>query len=352
MRRPAGQRVEFAGAEAVLGRPRAHHVLPRRGLDPVALALTRIVRDRLAPRTPDLDASRDELALALLDLATTRGELAQHLRGDLLDLGHPVAHRPPAHPRQALADRGAQMRLIEKPGRLGVPVDRRAIKRRPPAVLASGHVRGHHVGVQLRVLRAAHAMAIGGRHEPLPHLAPHTAAAATHPTGLALHVANRGIDGRLVRLNQRPRQHPIADREQDADRFRRRKGQVKRRHFRPPANPSEWLARPRMAALHQRCEPLLIDHAAEPQSLPSPTRPTTRRLTAPGVVVIATLRHLALVVARLLDRQLADRQHRNPSVSRHPSRGSVCAQHVSKATCWPSAVHYAPPAPGDDRLDS
>ena len=203
-RRPARQRLELAGAEAVLGRPGAHDLLPRRGVDPVALASARVMRDRLTPAIADLDAGRHELALALLDLPATRGELPQHLRRDLLDLGHPVAHRPPAHPRQALTHRRAQVRLIQVAGRLGVLIDRRGIKRRPPAVGAARHVRRHDVRVQLRILRAAHAMAIGGRHEPLPRLAPHTAAAATHPTRLALQIAHRRVDRRLVRLDQRP----------------------------------------------------------------------------------------------------------------------------------------------------
>jgi hypothetical protein len=312
--------LELAGAEAVLGRPGAHDLLPRRSLNSVALALARVVRDRLTPRAPHLDASRDELALALLDLPAARGELPQHLGRDLLDLGHPVAHRPPTHPRKAFTDRGAQVCLIEKTGRLGVLVDRRAIKRRPTAVGAPRHVRGHDVRVQLRILRPAHAMAIAGRHEPLPGLAPHPAAAATHPTRLALQIGQGGVDGRLVRLDERTGQRPIADGEQDTDRLGRRERQIERRHLRPTPHPSEPLARTRMTPLHQRDEALLVDHADEPQVLPTPPGPTTGRLAAPRVVVIAALGHLALVIARLLDRQLADRQHREPSVSRRPRR--------------------------------
>ena len=193
-RRSEHQRVELARAEAVLGRPGAHDVTPRRRVDPVALAAARVVRDRLTPAIPDLDAGRHQLALALLDLATTRGELPQHRRGELLDLRHPVAHRAPAHPRQPLTHRGAQMRLVEEAGRLGVLIDRRGIKRRPAAVAAARHVRRHHMRMQLRILRATHPMAIGRRHEPLPHLAPDTAAAATHPTRLTLQIPQRRVD--------------------------------------------------------------------------------------------------------------------------------------------------------------
>jgi hypothetical protein len=36
----------------------------------------------------------------------------------VIDLGRPVAHRPPPHPRQALTHRRAQVGLVEEPGRL------------------------------------------------------------------------------------------------------------------------------------------------------------------------------------------------------------------------------------------
>ena len=240
------ERGELARAESVLGRPRAHDVAPRRGVDPVALAPARVVRDRLTPAIPDLDARRHELALALLDLATARGELPQHRRRQLLDLGHPVAHRPPAHPRQTLTHRRAQVRLVEEARRLGVLVDRGGIKRRPPAVGAARHVRRHHMRMQLRILGAAHAMAIRRRHEPLPHLTPHTAAAAAHPTRLALQIPQRRVDRRLVRLDQRPRQRRLADREQHAHRLRRRERQIKRRHLRTPTDALQALTRPRV----------------------------------------------------------------------------------------------------------
>ena len=188
-RRPAHQRAELPGTEPVLGRAGAHDLLPWRGVDPVALALAGVVCDRLAARPAHLDARSDQLALALLDLAPARGELPHHLGSNLLDLGHALVHRPPPHPRQALADRRAQVRLVQEARRLGVLVDRRGIKRRPATVDAARHVRRDHMGVQLRILGAAHAMAIRRRHEPLPRLAPHPAAAASNPTRLTLEIA-------------------------------------------------------------------------------------------------------------------------------------------------------------------
>jgi hypothetical protein len=152
------------------------------------------VRDRLTPAVADIDPGGHELALAIHDLTMTRGELAQNRRRELLDLGHPVAHRPPADPRQTLTHRRAKVRLVEEARRLGVLVDRRGIKRRPAAVAAARHVRRHHMRMQLGVLGAAHAVAIRRRHEPLPHLTPNTTAPATHPTRLALQIAQRRVD--------------------------------------------------------------------------------------------------------------------------------------------------------------
>jgi hypothetical protein len=102
-RRPAHERLELAGTEAVLGRARTHDLLPRRRVDPIPLALTGVVRDRLAARPPHLDTGGDQLALALLDLTPARRELPQHVGRDLLDLRHALAHRPPLHPHQTLA---------------------------------------------------------------------------------------------------------------------------------------------------------------------------------------------------------------------------------------------------------
>jgi hypothetical protein len=79
-RRSTRQRLKVARTEAMLGRPRAHDVTPRRRVDPVTLASARGVRDRLTPPIPDQDARRHQLAVALHDLTTTRGELVQHLR--------------------------------------------------------------------------------------------------------------------------------------------------------------------------------------------------------------------------------------------------------------------------------
>jgi hypothetical protein len=139
-----------------------------------------------------------------------------------------------------------------------------------------------------------------------------TTGTAAHPTRLALQVAQRGVDRLLVRVDQRPGQRRLPDGEQHAHRLRRREREVEGGDLGAPTDALQPLAGARVAAIHQGHEPVVIDPAAELQALSSGSGPAARRLAAPGVVVIAALRDLALVVARLLDRQLADRQHRRP----------------------------------------
>jgi hypothetical protein len=151
------------------------------------------------------------------------------------------------------------------------------------------------------------------RHKPLPHLNPHPTTTPTHPTRLALEIAQRRVDRGLVRVDQRPGQPRLPDGEQHAHRLRRRERQIKGSHLRAAAHPLEALSRPGVATLHECHEAVVVDPAAEPESLGPGTGPAPGGLAATGVVVITPLRDLTLVIARLLDRQLADRQHRRGS---------------------------------------
>jgi hypothetical protein len=56
-------------------------------------------------------------------------------------------------------------------------------------------------------------MAISGRHEPLPRLAPYAAATTPNPTCLTLQIADSSGNRLLVRLDKRPSKNRIADRE-------------------------------------------------------------------------------------------------------------------------------------------
>ena len=105
-RPPLCEALRVTGTEAVLGRPRAHDLLPRPGIDPVALALARVVSDRLTPRAPHFDPGADELALAVLDLPAAR-ENSPSSSGPMCSSRPSRCSPPPMLPRQPIADRGA-----------------------------------------------------------------------------------------------------------------------------------------------------------------------------------------------------------------------------------------------------
>jgi hypothetical protein len=117
--------------------------------------------------------------------------MRQDVGRDVDELGRALDHRPPLQP-EPLADLGAQMRLIEEPGVLGVRLELVAVQRRPPAVGPARDVGGHDVRVQLRVKRPRHAVAVRGGHQALRGLHVLPAAAAAHPDRLVLEVAGGG----------------------------------------------------------------------------------------------------------------------------------------------------------------
>ena len=166
------------------------------------------VHDHLTS-TPAAASSRSRSTISRRRVENSR----KHRRSNLLDLGHPVAHRPPAHPRQPLHHRRAEVRLVEVAGRLGVLVDRRRVQRRPATIRAARHVCRDHMRMELRILRAAHPMPIRRRHQPLPHLAPRPTAATTHTTRLPLQIPQRRVDRRLMRLDHRARRAPVPPRQ-------------------------------------------------------------------------------------------------------------------------------------------
>ena len=280
-RRSEHQRGELARTESVLGRPGTHDVTPRRGLDPVTLAPARVVRDRLTPGIPNLDAGRHQLALALLDLPTTRGELPQHAPGR-------AARSPPS---RYAPDPNAPTEDAHAPPRAGAP----GRGTRPP--WRAGRSGWHQAPSTARQCRAPCSPP------------PHAYAAADPPRGSSCGdtppprtpppprgAPRRGRDAPdtphapdtppprpppLVRLDQRPGQRRLADGKQHADRLRCRERQVKRRDLRTPANAFEALTCPRVTTFHQRHEPVVVNPASEPEGLGSVTGPPARA-TRPG----------------------------------------------------------------------
>jgi hypothetical protein len=90
------------------------------------------------------------------------------------------------------------VRLVEVAGGLGGAVQRRAVQRGEAAVGSTGHVGGDDVVVQLGIERAAHAVAVGRRDQPLPRLHELATVAAAHLHRAILEVAERRAQRLLV----------------------------------------------------------------------------------------------------------------------------------------------------------
>ena len=138
-------------------------------------------------------------------------------------------------PQMLLADRGAQVGLVEVARGLRRPIERRAMQRREAAVRAAREVRCDDVGVQLRIERAAHPMQIGRRDQPLARFDGRAGVAAADHHQITERTPNR----LLMRFDQRRGHLGRTDCEQHADRLRRRERQVKGRHLRVTVRPAQ-----------------------------------------------------------------------------------------------------------------
>ncbi len=88
-----------------------------------------------------------------LDLRPTLRELLDDLAGVAHQVGVAIDHRPPLHPQPA-RQLVPQLRLVQQPSGLGVPVQPPRIQRPPPAVVDRLHaVRNQHVRIQQRIVR-------------------------------------------------------------------------------------------------------------------------------------------------------------------------------------------------------
>jgi hypothetical protein len=202
------------------------------------------------------------------------------------------------------------MRLIQTPRRLRRSVELCAVQRREATIAPTRHVRRYDVGVQLRVKGAAHAVAIGRRHEPLSLLDKHPVVATAHHHCLLLQIPQRGSDRLLMAGDELSRDILWGDREQDTERLRRREREVERRdRGLLRRDPQADTGVPRIEPRDQRTELLGTHAATEPKRLCPPPHPHARSLAPARVVVITAARDLLLVVAVLAERDLADREH-------------------------------------------
>src|SRR3954454_2780392 len=151
-------------------------------------------------------------------------------------------------------------------------------------------------------------MSVGGGDDTLARLHDRAAAPASDLYGDILDVLQRGTHGSLVRAGELPRGLLVAGGEQHRYGLRRTEGEVEADDLRLAggvAQPALELRVGRVDARHQRVERARVHLAGKPERGRPAADPLAGRLTAPGVVIVATLRDLTLVVGGLPGRQLA-----------------------------------------------
>jgi hypothetical protein len=142
-------------------------------------------------------AALPALGHAVEDLAPPLREVLDDLPRDAVDVGDAVLDRLPGQ-AQSLRELLPQHGLIEEAGGAGLPVEVAAIQRRPAPVRSSREVPRDDVRVQQRVAGARRAMGEGSGHEALASDLHDPAAPSAGAARLALHVAHRLRDGRVV----------------------------------------------------------------------------------------------------------------------------------------------------------
>ena len=197
---------ESVDVDVLLGAPRLQRGDLRRGSRPAAVGLH-----------------------VLEDPGAALGEVLDDLPRHPLDVRGALFDRAPGEP-EALGHLPPQLRLIQKAGRLGMPVEMASIQRPPPTIRALRQIAGHDVGVQQRIAITRRPMPKRRRHQPRAAHLDHPAGTTPPPARLALHGAQRRVDGRVVRLGELPGDRRVGDPPEDAHRLRGSERQIKARH--------------------------------------------------------------------------------------------------------------------------
>ena len=245
-----------------------------------------------------------------LDLDPPPGERPQHIAWDIGQLAQPVL--PQREPQTQRAQLVPQRGLVQRAGRLGLPVQLPPVQRGPAAVLPAGHVRDQHMRVQLRVARPGGAMPERGRDEPAAGQPVHPVLAPAHLPGLPLQVAQRRGHRPVVRLTHQQRRPGVRQREQQRHTLRRGERQVEPGE---PVLPSLPQQRPPVLgtpAVEHRPQVVPVDHPGQPEPRRPRSDPPAQRLPRAEVVVLHPLRDRIQVVALRATAQLADAQHESP----------------------------------------
>jgi hypothetical protein len=261
------------------------------------------------------------VAGGLLDLDPAAGELPQHVAGDPVQFGGALDDRPPRK-TEAVGDLCPKVGLVEHAGGPGVTVDDGGVQRAPLTVRwGLDKVARDDVRVQLGVLCAGHAVAVGGRDEPDALLDDRAVAAPAGPHGLVFQVAERGVDRGVVRGDQAAGGLEVGEREEHRHRLRGGEREVVGGDRGVALTADD----PRLAFLLQqaavqccvawveasdhRVEPRGLDPAGKPELPGGTADPKARRFAASGVVIVAALRDGLLVVGGLAGDELPDRKH-------------------------------------------
>ncbi len=306
------QRSDLPLSEGKLGGSCLDLLPPCVGLEAVMLAIARGDRCALGGR---FGAQPDAAALCLPShLVPALGEVLHHLVRDARELCRALPDLAPCKP-EPLGDERAQMRLVEGAGGLRGVVEERRVKRGEAAIRPAREIRRDDVGVELGVERPAHPVAVSGRDQPLRSLGALASGPAAHPDRRVLEIGEAGRDGLFVAGDELARGFLRSDREEHADRLRRREGEVEGgdlRVLRGGAKARPWPAR--IEPGDQRAELLAGHPAGEPAG--AGARPDAGCLAATRVVVVAPACDLLLVVAVLAERDLADREHPNTKLAK------------------------------------
>ena len=339
----------WGGGDCELVEGRGGEPVACRAVMPLPFELCRIDRRlRLAggerAHPGGVEAVEAPLAHVLDKGFPSRGELSDHCPRDGGELCHAFLGLGPGE-AEPVGELVSELSLVEVAGREPVRLqDRPAVERQPLPVSGPGHVGDNNVGVQVRVLRSARAVAERGRDKPNTGLALGTALAAPHEARLVLQVGERRTPRLFVGVADRP-PHPLvlAQRVQHTDALRTREHQIEARHRRQPLALPHWLARNRIDGLHGDRAPTRRSAQHVPARRVDPTQhhselaipcdaletetsggaagPEAGRLAAAREVVVHTPGDLRLVVALHPHRQLPNAQHQEHPAPRPPTPG-------------------------------
>ncbi len=237
--------------------------------------------------------------------------MRQHPLADPGELSGSLHHAAPLE-AQPVADLSPEMSLVEEPRGSRELIERSAVQGGPPTVGAAGEVRAHDVGVQLRVERPGHPVAVARGNETCGALAPNAAPASPHLDRLVFQELQRGAERVFMRADEMAGRLVVGDREQHRHRLGRRERQVEPDDLRLTVPVAQLAFEERVGRVdpgEQRVELRSLDAPGDPQRRRATTQPHSRRLSPTGVVVVMPARDRPLVVRGLAGCQLADRQH-------------------------------------------